>query len=97
MLIAALTRFYGNDCKKSEGRAEAEVFKPQAQPLQAVRAAAGLLAQVRNLPFVLPGARAEGRDSRGQQVELVGEQFKVRGSQFTDRQTESSDELRTVK
>jgi hypothetical protein len=75
-------RFYGNYCKTSKGRAEAEVQQPQAQSMPALRAAAGFPAQVRRLPFVFPGARAEGRDTWSQQVELVKRQLSVIGNQL---------------
>jgi hypothetical protein len=67
-----LKRKYGNDCKESEGREEAEVQEPAAQPLPAVRTAAGVPAQVWGLPAVLPRAGAEGRDPWGGEVQLVG-------------------------
>jgi hypothetical protein len=35
-------RIYGNHCKESERRAEAEVQLPQTQPLPAVRTSAGI-------------------------------------------------------
>jgi hypothetical protein len=66
---------YGNDCKESERRAEAEVQQPQTQPVPTVRAAARLSAQVRYLPFVFPGAGAQRRDSGREQVELVRTSF----------------------
>ena len=66
-----MKRVYGNYCKKGEGRAEAEVQLPQAQPVPTVRAAARVSAQVWRLPSVFPGASAKGRDSRRREVELV--------------------------
>ena len=69
-----LKRIHGNYCKTGERRAEAEVQLPQAQPVQAVRAAARISAQVRHLPFVLPGTGSEGRDSGCCEVELVERQ-----------------------
>jgi len=75
-------RFYGNDCKESERRAEAEVQLPQAQPVQALRAAARVSAQVRHVPSMLPRPGAQGRDSGRGEVELVaipvvGDQWSV--------------------
>jgi hypothetical protein len=67
-------RFYGNNCKKSERRAEAEIQQPQAQSVPTLRAAAWILAQVRRLPFVFPRVGAQGRDSRRREVELVRKQ-----------------------
>jgi hypothetical protein len=66
-----LKRIYGNHCKESKGRAEAEVQLPQAQPVPALRAAARISAEVRCLPFVFPGTGAQGRDTRCCEVELV--------------------------
>jgi hypothetical protein len=42
-----------------------------------VRAAAGISAQVRHLPFVFPVARAQGRDSGCKQIELVEDRDQV--------------------
>jgi hypothetical protein len=53
-------RFYGNDCKKSEGRAEAEVQQPQAQSMPAVRAAEGFSAQVWHLSLMFSESGLEG-------------------------------------
>jgi hypothetical protein len=75
-------RIYGNYCKKGEGRAEAEVQLPQAQPVPTVWAAARVSAQVRRLPPVFPGTGAEGRDSRRREVELVERQWSVNSGQF---------------
>ena len=51
---------------------EAEVFDPQAQPLQDLRTAAGVPAQVRPVPAVFPRAGAARGDSWGFEVFLVG-------------------------
>jgi hypothetical protein len=48
---------------------EGEVFEPPAQPLQVVRAAARVPAQVWHLPLVLPGPGPARRDTR--RVEIV--------------------------
>src|SRR5208283_2047305 len=82
-LLAEVKGFYGNYCKTSEGRAEAEVFEPQAQSLPTVRAAAGFPAQVRRMPFVFPCIGAQGRDSRRHQVELVARQLSVDSGQWS--------------
>jgi hypothetical protein len=73
--VAAIEGVYGNYCKKGEGRAEAEVQLPQAQPVPTVRAAARVSAQIRRLPPVFQGIGAEGRDSRRREVELVKNSF----------------------
>ena len=82
-------RDYGNDCKESEGRAEAEVQLPQTQPVQALRASARISAEVRHLPSVFPWIGAQGRDPWRCEVELVEDssQLIVRSRSY---------ELRTV-
>jgi len=50
-----------------------EVLDPQIQSMPALRAAAELLQEVSDLPHLFPVSRAEGRDSRGPEGELVSE------------------------
>jgi len=55
----------------SEGSQEAEVCGSPAQPLQAVRTAARLFAEVWDVPVVFSVAGAAGRDTGRPQIELV--------------------------
>src|SRR6185437_14962141 len=80
-LVAASKRIYGNYCKESERRAEAEVQLPQTQPVQALRTSAGIPAEVRNLPPVFPRIGAQGRDPGRREVELVRKQWSVNSGQ----------------
>ena len=75
---------YGNYCKESERRAEAEVQQPQAQPVPALRKAERFSAQVWRVPSVLPDAGAQGGNPRRREVELVRTQ---------DQGTVDSDQL----
>ena len=58
--------------EKAQQGQDAQAAVPAPQPLLALRPAARLSAQVRHLPAVLPPTRAERRDSRRDQGELVG-------------------------
>ena len=62
---------HGHDCKDRQGSEDAEVQGPAEKPLQALRAAACVSAEVRALPAVLPQAGARGRHRRGDQEQLV--------------------------
>ena len=63
----------GEDVARRETAATPEVQGAQLHALQPVRPAARGLPQVRPLPDLPPRARAPGRDSRHDEVELVGE------------------------
>ena len=62
---------HGHDRKDRQGSEDAEVQGPAAEPLQALRPAARLPAQVRALPVVLPQAGARGRHRRRDEEQLV--------------------------
>jgi len=57
---------------RDKKREDAEVFLAPAQPLQDLRTAAGLSAQVRAMPPVLPRAGVARGDSRSFEVVVVG-------------------------
>ena len=59
---------HGQDCEGSE---DAQVQDPPAQPLQAVRPPAGLHAQVRAVPALLPQGGARGRCHGRDEEQLV--------------------------
>ena len=62
---------HGHDCKDRQGSEDAEVQGPAAKPLQALRPAPCVPAQVRALPPVLPQAGARGRHRRSDEEQLV--------------------------
>ena len=62
---------YGHDCEDRQGSQGAEIQGPPAQPLQAVRPAEGLHAQVLDVPPLLPQAGARRRRHGGNQEFLV--------------------------
>ena len=62
---------HGNYRKARQRRKEAEIQIPPAQPLPALRPSPRVSAQVRDLPSLLPGPRAQGRDSGRCKVKLV--------------------------
>ena len=70
--VGEIELFMATTAKIAKDLKDAEVQVPPPQPLLALRAAARLSAQVRAVPAVLPPARAERRDSRRDQGELVG-------------------------
>ena len=63
----------GEDVARREAAATPEVQGAQLHALQPVRPPARGLPQVRPVPDLPPRARAPGRDSRHDEVELVGE------------------------
>ena len=63
--------------KDRERREEAEVRRAAPQPLQAVRPSAGVHAQVRAVPSVLPQAGARRRRRRRDEEQLVGRAAQV--------------------
>src|ERR1022692_4171326 len=63
----------GEDIQYCQGEQEVQIPGPAAQSLSYLRTSARLSAQVRYLPSVLPWPGPEGRDSRGHEVELVGQ------------------------
>jgi hypothetical protein len=79
----------GNDCKESKGRRETEVLHAAAQPLQDLRTAARVPAQVRHVPLVLPRAGAAGRTARRVQVFVVNGGFEFPVSSFKFIETET--------
>ena len=66
-------RVNGEDVARRQATATPEVQGAQLHALQPVRTAARGLPQVRALPDLPPRARAPGRHSRHDEVELVGE------------------------
>src|ERR1022692_2977082 len=63
----------GEDIQYCQGEQEVQISGPAAQSLSYLRTSARLSAQVRDLPPVLPWAGSARRDSRGHEVELVGQ------------------------
>jgi hypothetical protein len=74
MLIASEGK-HGNNSKDRQDEQETQVLNPAPQPLLDLRTSAGLPAQVRRLPFVLPRTGVEGRSTRSFEIELVRKQL----------------------
>ena len=68
---------YGYDCKDRQGSQDAEVQDPPPQPLPAVRAAARLHAEVRDVPPLLPQVRARGRHHGSDEEQLVNPKTQI--------------------
>jgi hypothetical protein len=64
-------KIHGKEIVNREGEPGTEVFIARLYALQALRQAAGLLAQVPTLSHLLPRARAARADSRRRQIKLV--------------------------
>ena len=62
----------------------AEVLYPRIQPLQNLRPAARLSSQIRNLPYLLPGACLQGRNPGREKGQLVKLSKGGNGMQITD-------------
>jgi hypothetical protein len=77
LLIAEFKGKNGYNSKDCQDEQETQVLDPAPQPLQHLRTAARLPAQVRPLPLVLPGARVKGRDPRGNEVVVVEQQVAI--------------------
>src|SRR5690625_3965720 len=68
---SALARGYGEKGTDREIAEESEVQRAAPEPVHALRPAAGLSAEVRNLPDLFPRNGVAGRDSGCEEGELV--------------------------
>ena len=76
----AWSRYYGEKIADSQGQASAKIQGKTVQPVQYLRTAAGLPAQVRHVPDLFPAAGFAGRSSRRYEVKLVEARLRACGN-----------------